>query len=63
PMLGHEQWEDIVARHYTLLCEYYDFLTTTQDYSASPKLRELASKYAMPARLWEKGIRSLLKRL
>ncbi|KAK1512247.1 hypothetical protein CABS01_16803 [Colletotrichum abscissum] len=63
PMLSHEPWEAIVARHYMLLCEYYDFLSTTQDYSASPKLRELASKLAMPARLWEKGIRSLLDRL
>ncbi|KAK1465247.1 hypothetical protein CTAM01_17058, partial [Colletotrichum tamarilloi] len=63
PMLSHEQWEAIVARHYMLLCEYYDFLSTTQDYSASPKLRGLASKHAIPARLWEKGIRSLLDRL
>ncbi|KAI3530978.1 hypothetical protein CABS02_14328, partial [Colletotrichum abscissum] len=62
-VLSQEQWKDIVACHYTLLCEYYDFLSTTQHDSASPEMRELASKYAMPARLWEKGIRSLLKRL
>ncbi|KAK0371312.1 hypothetical protein CLIM01_11335 [Colletotrichum limetticola] len=62
-VLSHEQWKDIVACHYTLLCEYYDFLSTTQDDSASPEMRELASKYAVPARLWEKGISPLLRRL
>ncbi|KAK1451038.1 hypothetical protein CCUS01_11214 [Colletotrichum cuscutae] len=42
PRLSHRQWEDIVARLYTLLCEYCDFFSTTQDNSASPRLRELA---------------------
>ncbi|CZR56383.1 uncharacterized protein PAC_06271 [Phialocephala subalpina] len=47
----------------TLLHEYHDFFLASQHPSASPALRRLASRYAMPARMWRHGIHPFLELL
>ncbi|KAI1839424.1 hypothetical protein JX266_014365, partial [Neoarthrinium moseri] len=47
----------------TLLHEYHDFFLASQHPSASPVLRRLPSKYAMPARMWRHGIYCFLELL
>ncbi|KAK4171746.1 hypothetical protein QBC36DRAFT_339369, partial [Triangularia setosa] len=61
--LNNEQWQALIALHRTLLHEHYDFFLASQHPSASPALRRLASKYAMPARMWRHGIHSFLELL
>ena len=61
--LNHDQWQALIALHRTLLHEHYDFFLASQHPSASPALRRLATKYAMPARMWRHGIHSFLKLL
>ncbi|KAH6879816.1 hypothetical protein B0T10DRAFT_157169 [Thelonectria olida] len=61
--LNNEQWQALIALHRTLLHEYHDFFLASQHPSASPPLRRLASKYAMPARMWRHGIHSFLELL
>ncbi|SPJ80255.1 uncharacterized protein FTOL_08647 [Fusarium torulosum] len=61
--LNNEQWQALIALHRTLLHEYHDFFHASQHPSASPALRSLASEYAMPARMWNHGIRSFLELL
>ncbi|PVH68442.1 hypothetical protein DL98DRAFT_631152 [Cadophora sp. DSE1049] len=56
--LNNEQWQALIALHRTLLHEHHDFFLASQHPSASPALRRLASKYAMPARMWRHGIHS-----
>ncbi|KAF9879594.1 Telomerase-binding protein EST1A [Colletotrichum karsti] len=51
PKLNNEQWQALIALHRTLLHEHHDFFLASQHPSASPALRRLASKYAMPARI------------
>ncbi|KAG4427242.1 hypothetical protein IFR05_017275 [Cadophora sp. M221] len=63
PKLNKEQWQALIALHRTLLHEHYDFFLASQHPSASPALRRLASKYAMPARMWRHGIHSFLELL
>lgn len=63
PKLNDEQWQALIALHRTLLHEHHDFFLASQHPSASPALRRLASKYAMPARMWRHGIRSFLELL
>lgn len=63
PKLNNEQWQAIIALHRTLLHEHHDFFLASQHPSASPALRRLASKYAMPARMWRHGIHSFLELL
>lgn len=63
PKLNNEQWQALIALHRTLLHEHHDFFLASQHPSASPALRRLASKYAMPARIWRHGIHSLLELL
>jgi hypothetical protein len=58
PKLNNEQWQALIALHRTLLHEHHDFFLASQHPSASPALRRLASKYAMPARMWRHGIHS-----
>jgi len=55
PKLTHEQWQALIALHRTLLHEHHDFFLASQHPSASDALRRLASKYAMPARMWRHG--------
>ncbi|KAK1658554.1 hypothetical protein BDP55DRAFT_506504, partial [Colletotrichum godetiae] len=61
PKLNNEQWQALIALHRTLLHEHHDFFLASQHPSASPALRRLASKYAMPARMWRHGIHSFLE--
>ncbi|KAK7393997.1 hypothetical protein QQX98_013216 [Neonectria punicea] len=59
--LNNEQWQALIALHRTLLHEHHDFFLASQHPSASVPLRRLATKYAMPARMWRHGIRSSLE--
>lgn len=61
--LNNEQWQALIALHRTLLHEHHDFFLASQHPSASPALRKLAQKYAMPARMWRHGIHSFLELL
>jgi len=61
--LNNEQWQALIALHRTLLHEHHDFFLASQHPSASLALRKLASKYAMPARMWRHGIHSFLELL
>lgn len=61
--LNNEQWQALIALHRTLLHEHHDFFLASQHPSASPAVRRLASKYAMPARMWRHGIHSFLELL
>ncbi|KAI2605255.1 uncharacterized protein GGS25DRAFT_524775 [Hypoxylon fragiforme] len=61
--LNNEQWQALIALHRTLLHEHHDFFLASQHPSASVALRRLASKYAMPARMWRHGIHSFLELL
>ncbi|KZL82378.1 hypothetical protein CI238_13438 [Colletotrichum incanum] len=63
PKLNNEQWQALIALHRTLLYEHHDFFQASQHPSAGPALRRLASKYAMPARMWRHGIHSFLELL
>ncbi|KAI8715184.1 EST1-DNA-bind domain-containing protein [Fusarium sp. LHS14.1] len=63
PKLNNDQWQALIALHRTLLHEHHDFFLASQHPSASPALRRLASKYAMPARMWRHGIHSFLELL
>ena len=63
PKLNNEQCQALIALHGTLLHEHHDFFLASQHPSASPALRRLASKYAMPARMWRHGIHSFLELL
>ena len=60
PSLNGEQLEALIALHRTNLHEHHDFFLASQHPSASPALRRLASKYAMPARMWRHGIHTFL---
>ncbi|KAF6528269.1 hypothetical protein HZS61_008571 [Fusarium oxysporum f. sp. conglutinans] len=61
--LNNEQWQALIALHRQLLHEHHDFFLASQHPSASPALRRLASKYAMPARMWRHSIHSFLELL
>ncbi|KAI3572158.1 hypothetical protein IWW34DRAFT_893253 [Fusarium oxysporum f. sp. albedinis] len=61
--LNNEQWQALIALHRTLLHEHHDFFLASQHPSASPALRRLASRHAMPARMWRHGIHSFLELL
>lgn len=63
PKISHQQWQALIALHRTLLHEHHDFFLASQHPSASPALRKLAAKYAMPARMWRHGIQSFLELL
>ncbi|KAI5860682.1 hypothetical protein GGS23DRAFT_599200 [Durotheca rogersii] len=61
--LNNEQWQALIALHRTLLHEHHDFFLASQHPSANQALRRLASKYAMPARMWRHAIHSFLELL
>lgn len=61
--LSPVQWQALIALHRTLLNEHHDFFLASQHPSASPVLKRLAEKYAMPARMWRYGIHSFLELL
>ncbi|KXJ85207.1 hypothetical protein Micbo1qcDRAFT_128412, partial [Microdochium bolleyi] len=61
--LNNEQWKALIALHRTLLHEDLEFFLASQHPAASPVLKRLATKYAMPARMWRHGIHSFLELL
>jgi hypothetical protein len=61
--LSDEQLRALIALHRTLLHEHHDFFLASQHPTASPALKRLPSKYAMPARMWRHGIHSFLELL
>ncbi|KND87260.1 hypothetical protein TOPH_08112 [Tolypocladium ophioglossoides CBS 100239] len=61
--LSQEQYHALIALHRSVLHEHHDFFLASQHPSASEALRRLASKYAMPARMWRHGIHSFLELL
>ncbi|CAK7206331.1 hypothetical protein SEUCBS139899_009120 [Sporothrix eucalyptigena] len=61
--LEDDHWQALLALHRTLLHEHHDFMLASQHPSASPALRRVAQKYAMPARMWRHGIHSFLELL
>ncbi|GAB0134797.1 epichloenin A synthetase [Epichloe bromicola] len=61
--LSEEQYHALISLHRSLLHEHHDFFLASQHPSASEALRRLASKYAMPARMWRHGIHSFLELL
>lgn len=61
--LSQAQWQTFVSLHRTLLYEHHDFFLASQHPSAGPILRDLADKYAMPARMWRYGVHSFLELL
>ncbi|KAI0805932.1 hypothetical protein GGR55DRAFT_654067 [Xylaria sp. FL0064] len=61
--LNNDQWQALIALHRTLLHEHHDFFLASQHPSGSQALKILASKYAMPARMWRHGIHSFLELL
>jgi rRNA-processing protein FCF1 len=63
PKLNNVQFRALIALHRTLLHEHHDFFLASQHPSASPSLKRLAQKYAMPARMWRHGIHSFLELL
>lgn len=63
PKLNNEQWQALVALHRTLLHEHHDFFLASQNPSASPALRQLGSKYALPARMWRHAMLASLELL
>ncbi|KAJ5107831.1 DNA/RNA-binding domain E.t1.c1-type [Penicillium angulare] len=61
--LSGSQWQALISLHRTLIYEHHDFFLASQHPSASKVLKNLAEKYAMPARMWRFGIHSLLELL
>ncbi|KKK22502.1 hypothetical protein ARAM_000595 [Aspergillus rambellii] len=61
--LSNQQWQALIALHRTLLQEHHDFFLASQHPSASPVLKRLSEKYAMPARMWRYGIHAFLELL
>ncbi|RDA95269.1 hypothetical protein CP533_3475 [Ophiocordyceps camponoti-saundersi (nom. inval.)] len=61
--LSKEQYHALIALHRSVLHEHHDFFLASQHPSASDALRRLATKYAMPARMWRHGIHSFLELL
>lgn len=61
--ISNEQWQALIGLHRTLLYEHHDFFLASQHPSASSALQRLATKYAMPARMWRHGIHAFLELL
>lgn len=61
--MSPSKWQALISLHRTLLYEHHDFFLASQHPSASPVLKRLADKYAMPARMWRYGIHSFLELL
>ena len=59
--LNNDQWHSLIALHKQLLHEHHDFFLASQHPSASPTLSRLATKYAMPVRMWRHGIHAFLE--
>lgn len=60
---AESKWQALIPLSRTLLHEHHDLFLDRQQHVASPGMRRLASKYAMPARMWRHGIHSFLKHM
>lgn len=60
PGLNDPQWQILTCVHLCLLHQHYNFLLAVQHPSASPSMRKLILKYALPARMWNYGIHNFL---
>ncbi|KAB8349816.1 hypothetical protein FH972_023829 [Carpinus fangiana] len=63
PKKEKDHWQALIALHRTLLHEHHDFFLASQHPSSGPALREIATKYSMPARMWKHGIHNFLELL
>lgn len=54
--LSNEQWQALITLHCALLHEHHDCVLASQCPSASLALQDLATKYAMSARMSRHGI-------
>lgn len=62
--LSKEQWQALIALHRTLLNEHHDFFSASHHpITEGHELRDLAARYAMPARMWRHGIHAFLELL
>lgn len=61
--LNNRNTHYLIALQNTPLHEHHDFFLASQHPTANPALRRLASKYAMPARMWWHGIHTFLELL
>ncbi|PWY91406.1 hypothetical protein BO94DRAFT_462368 [Aspergillus sclerotioniger CBS 115572] len=61
--MDSERFQQLTGTHALLLREYHDFFLCSQHPMATPALKRLAEKYAMPARLWRIGVHSALETL
>ncbi|GAO49865.1 hypothetical protein SAICODRAFT_5582 [Saitoella complicata NRRL Y-17804] len=59
--VDHAKWQALAAAHTSLAHVYYAFLSTSQHPAAGVSIRRLASKHAIPGRLWRHAILSLLE--
>lgn len=58
-----EYFQALIALHRTLLQEQHDFFLASQHPTATLGIRNLASRYSMPARMWKHGIHNFLELL
>jgi len=58
-----DHWQALVSLHRSLLHEHHDFFLASQHPSAGPDLRELATTYSMPGRMWKHAIHGFLELL
>lgn len=61
--LNNEQWQSLIRLHRRLLHEQHDSSLIPQLLSTGRGLRELASRYASPARMWCRGLQPFLELL
>lgn len=62
--LNKEQWQALIALHRTLLNKHHNFFKASHHpVTEGHELRELATRYAMPARMWRHGIHAFLELL
>ncbi|OQD80157.1 hypothetical protein PENANT_c038G04824 [Penicillium antarcticum] len=54
--LSQDQWSTVISLHRMLLHEHHDFFLASQHPSASPAVKHLAEKYAMPAHVTDRDI-------
>lgn len=59
-VLNNGKWQALITLHRTLLNHHTDFPIVSQHPNAAPALKRVATKYAMPGRLWRHGIHSFL---
>ena len=61
--VNESQFSALSALHRTLLHEHHGLFLASQNPSATRGIKDLASKYSMPARMWKHGIHNFLELL